>query len=102
MTDAAERASAGCADAVRTSLSEARDLIIKSHSVEDALERMNMCPNTLPEYIVKKHTLSDEVMSAVGFTFADFDSGYYPPGPDMGLRKACDVFQDPSIQACLE
>jgi lysosomal Pro-X carboxypeptidase len=94
VTDAAERASAGCADAVRTSLSEAKDLIIKSHSVEDALEGMNMCPNTLPEYIIKKHTLSDEVMSAVGFTFADFDSGYYPPGPDMGLRKACNVFQD--------
>ncbi len=94
MTDAAERASAGCADAVRSALYEARELIIDAPSLEDALEGMGMCTSTVPGYITEKRTLSDEVMSAVGFTFADFDSGYYPPGPDSGLHRACRAFQD--------
>ena len=51
VTKAAERLSPGCADAVSAALDEAEKLIKKSPSVEDAVLEMNMCFDTVPEYI---------------------------------------------------
>ena len=95
MTKAAEHASKGCANAVRTALAEAKELIKEASSVEEAAGCMNLCLRTLPEYITDLETLSVDVMMAVGFSFADFDMEAYPPGPDLGLHKACGVFQRP-------
>jgi len=97
VTDAADHAVPGCAHAVRKALYAAKDMIIEHPSIGEAVKSMNMCGHTVPQYIETKHTLSDEIMSAVGFTFADFDSGYYPPGPDLGLYKACQVFMDDEL-----
>ena len=97
MTDAADHAVPGCAHAVRKALYAAKDMIIEQPSIGEAVKSMNMCGHTVPQYIETKHTLSDEIMSAVGFTFADFDSGYYPPGPNLGLYKACQVFMDDEL-----
>ena len=94
MTKTAEHASEGCANAVRTALAEAKKLIREASSVEKAAGSMNLCLHTLPEYITDLETLSIDVMMAVGFSFADFDMESYPPGPDLGLYKACGVFQD--------
>ena len=69
-------------------------MIKEASSVEKAAGSMNLCLHTLPEYITDLETLSIDVMMAVGFSFADFDMESYPPGPDLGLYKACGVFQD--------
>ncbi|KAL9186197.1 hypothetical protein ACHAXT_005435 [Thalassiosira profunda] len=94
VTKAAERLSPGCAHAVRVTLQEARQLIRKMPAVADALESMNMCVETAPEYITTTKTLSRDVMMAVGFSFADYDMDAYPPSEDLGLYKACRAFQD--------
>ncbi|KAL7538230.1 hypothetical protein ACHAXR_010625 [Thalassiosira sp. AJA248-18] len=106
VTAAAERLSPGCAAAVSSALDEAKELIKEASSVEEAMKEMNMCYDTVPEYIIEplKHPwkhhhpqptsiLSGDVMMAIGFSFADFDMDAYPPGPDLGLYKACKIFQ---------
>jgi hypothetical protein len=102
VTKAAERLSPGCANAVRTTLHEAKALIELSPSVHDAVKSMNMCVDTVPEYITNATILSDDVMMAVGFTFADYNMDAYPPGPELGLYKACQVFQDKQSSSPLE
>ncbi|KAL3757170.1 hypothetical protein ACHAWU_004602 [Discostella pseudostelligera] len=102
VTKAAERLSPGCADTVRTTLREAKKLIELSPSVQDAVKSMKMCVDSVPEYITNVTILSDDVMMAVGFTFADYDMDAYPPGPDLGLYKACQVFQDEQTVSALE
>ncbi|KAL7432841.1 hypothetical protein ACHAXH_006104 [Discostella pseudostelligera] len=102
VTKAAERLSPGCADAVRTTLHEAKKLIELSPSVHDAVKSMKMCVDSVPEYITNVTILSDDVMMAVGFTFADYDMDAYPPGPELGLYKACQVFQDEQSASALE
>jgi len=94
VTKAAEHASPGCSDVVRSTLEEAKELINQSSSVDEAILSMNMCLDTLPEYITTNEILSQDVMMAVAFSFADYDMDAYPPGPDLGLYKACQVFQD--------
>ncbi|KAL7520276.1 hypothetical protein ACHAWX_005008 [Stephanocyclus meneghinianus] len=93
VTQAAEHASKGCARAVRETLEDASKLIMHAKSVEDAVKSMNMCVDSIPEYIDNVKTLKDDVMMAVGFSFADYDMDAYPPGKDLGLYKACQVFQ---------
>lgn len=70
MTKAAEHSSEGCADAVHSSLAEAKDLITKSPSVKEAAKTLKMCVKTMPEYITETKTLSKDVMMAVAFSFA--------------------------------
>ena len=94
VTRAAERLSPGCADAVRTALVEAEDAIMASPSVEGAVREMNMCVDSVPEYIHDLDTLRRDVMMAVAFSFADFDMDAYPPSEELGMYRACRVFQD--------
>ncbi|KAL9186163.1 hypothetical protein ACHAXT_005401 [Thalassiosira profunda] len=94
VTRAAERLSPGCAKAVGSALDEAKELIKDAKSVKEALESMNLCVETAPKYITTTKTLSRDVMMSVGFSFADYDMDAYPPGKDLGLYRACQVFQD--------
>jgi len=94
VTRAAERLSPGCADAVRSALVEAEEAIMASPSVESAVRAMNMCVDSIPEYIHDLDTLRQDVMMAVAFSFADFDMGAYPPSEELGMHRACRVFQD--------
>jgi hypothetical protein len=93
VTQAAEHASPGCAKAVRETLEDASKEILKAKSVKDAIKSMNMCADSIPEYIDNLKTLKDDVMMAVGFSFADYDMDAYPPGKDLGIYKGCQVFQ---------
>ena len=70
MTKTAEHTSEGCADAVRSTLEEAKELIKEASSVKHAVKKMKMCVETVPEYIKTTKTLSDDVMMAVAFSFA--------------------------------
>ena len=102
VTKAAERLSPGCANAVRTTLHEAKALIELSPSVHDAIKSMNMCVDKIPEYITNVTILSEEVMTAVSFIFADYNMDAYPPGPELGLYKACQVFQEKTPKSPME
>ncbi len=77
VTKAAERLSPGCSSAVRDSLEEASKKILKASSIADAVQRMNMCVATVPSYIDSLEVLKEDVMMAVGFTFADYGEFLY-------------------------
>jgi hypothetical protein len=101
VTRTAEQTSKGCEKAVRTALNEANILIRQTSSVKDAAKSLNMCTDTIPEYISDVDTLSDDIMMAIGFTFADYDMEAYPPSKDLELYKACQVFQDVATTSSL-
>jgi len=94
VTAAAEHASAGCAGAVRVALEEAKAQINAAATPEAAARGMHICVGALPAYIKTVKQLSQDVMMAVGFSFANYDMEAYPPGKDLGIYKACQVFQD--------
>ena len=94
VTNVAEQSSPGCANVVRAALLEATEQIKEASSVTMAASKMNLCLSTLPKYITNLDILRVDIMMAVGFSFANLDMDAYPPGPDMGLYKACRVFQD--------
>ena len=79
---------------ISTTLEEADALIRKMPSVEAAARSMSVCADSVPGYISNVDTLANDVMMAIGFTFADYDMGAYPPSEDLSLYKACRVFQD--------
>ena len=93
VTQAAERESEGCAHAVKTALEEASEEILQASSIEDVATRLKLCLDTIPDYITTLETLKEDLMMAVGFTFADYDMDAYPPGPSTSLFKACKIFQ---------
>jgi len=99
VTKAADRLSPGCADAVRVTLEEAKEQIKEFSSVKEAVKSMKMCTDTVPEYITTLKTLSDDVMMAIGFSFADYDMDAYPPSEELGLYKACQVYQDETLSS---
>ncbi|KAL3782820.1 hypothetical protein ACHAWO_005733, partial [Cyclotella atomus] len=94
VTEAAEHSSKGCAKAVRETLEDASRLILKSKSVKEAVKDMNLCVDSIPEYMDNLKTLKDDVMMAVGFSFADADMDFYPPGKDTQMFKGCQIFQN--------
>jgi hypothetical protein len=93
ITDSAEKASAGCANAVRQSLSAMVQL-----SKRDAMKALNVCPK-LPDYLDKFDTIGDknlffnEVNMVVMYTFATLNMGNYPP-PNTQLRASCQAIQN--------
>ena len=98
VTKAADRLSPGCSNAVRSSLVAASKKILKATSIADAVQSMNMCIATVPEYIDSLEILKEDVMMAIGFTFADYDMDAYPPSKDLGMYKACQVFQNDKLK----
>eukprot|EP00580_Thalassiosira_gravida_P006093 CAMPEP_0201631238 /NCGR_PEP_ID=MMETSP0493-20130528/5284_1 /ASSEMBLY_ACC=CAM_ASM_000838 /TAXON_ID=420259 /ORGANISM="Thalassiosira gravida, Strain GMp14c1" /LENGTH=574 /DNA_ID=CAMNT_0048102541 /DNA_START=159 /DNA_END=1883 /DNA_ORIENTATION=+ len=96
VTKAAEHTSEGCADAVRSTLEEVKELIAEASSVKEAVVDTNMCLDTLPEYITTLKTYSEDLMMAIAFSFANYDMEAYPPSEELGLYKACQVFQNDS------
>ena len=100
VTDTAELASAGCADAVRSTLFAVRDEIFAEYGDETdnniirAAAATGFCPKTFPKYVQNiEEFVSETVQYLVPAIFADFNMAYYPPGPDTALAKACVVFQ---------
>eukprot|EP00536_Pseudo-nitzschia_multiseries_P008929 jgi/Psemu1/306141/fgenesh1_kg.237_\ len=109
VTDTAELASPGCADAVRSTLFAARDELIAGFDpsttgtnegrrrLKDAASATGFCPDTLPSYILDgtiEDFVSETIQYLVPAIFADFNMAYYPPGPDTALARACAIFQD--------
>ena len=100
VTDTAELASAGCADAVRSTLFAVRDELFRDYgddtdnNIIRAAAVTGFCPKTFPAYVSDiEEFVSETVQYLVPAIFADFNMAYYPPGPDTALAKACVVFQ---------
>lgn len=98
VTEVAEKASPGCANAVRSTLFAVHDELLTNYSsVHNAVIATGICPDTFPTYVKDvPEFVSEIVVYLVPAIFADFNMGYYPPGPETALAKACDVFQDDS------
>ena len=93
VTKASERLSPGCAKAVRDTLDDASDKILGSSSVENVLAKLNICNEEVPRFTKDLASLNENVMMSVTFAFANYDMDAYPPGEDLMLYKACQVFQ---------
>jgi lysosomal Pro-X carboxypeptidase len=93
VTQAAERTSEGCAHAVRETLEGASKAILKSPSMDEALKSLNMCVDEVPDYINDLASLNENLMLSVTYSFANYDMDAYPPGKDLVMYKACQVFQ---------
>jgi len=112
VTDTAELASEGCADAVRSTLFAVRDKLVADFGDENppnkddddnnndndniirAAAATGFCPKTFPKYVSSiEEFVSETVQYLVPAIFADFNMAYYPPGPDTALAKACAIFQ---------
>eukprot|EP00537_Pseudo-nitzschia_pungens_P003239 CAMPEP_0172359308 /NCGR_PEP_ID=MMETSP1060-20121228/3514_1 /TAXON_ID=37318 /ORGANISM="Pseudo-nitzschia pungens, Strain cf. cingulata" /LENGTH=599 /DNA_ID=CAMNT_0013080889 /DNA_START=251 /DNA_END=2050 /DNA_ORIENTATION=- len=110
VTDTAELASEGCADAVRSTLVAAREELVaefgflhprdRKRKIKAAAAAAGFCPDTFPSYITTiEEFVSETVQYLVPAIFADFNMAYYPPGPDTALARACAIFQDPSPES---
>ena len=96
VTKAAEHSSKGCASAVSLALEEVKLQINEASTITEAVKNMGICVDTLPVYMRERSLkqLSDDVMMAIGFSFANYDMDAYPPGKELGIYKACQVFQN--------
>ena len=94
ITTAAERLSPGCAKAVRDTLDDAAEAIMSLDTMEDALKSMNVCSDKLSDEIKDLASLKENTMLSVTYSFANYDMDAYPPGKDLMMYKACQVFQN--------
>ena len=100
ITQVAESASPGCANAVRTALIEGQDHILsssKDSNVKKLASEFGVCADTIPEYIDTVEILSQEIMMVVANHFAENNMGYYPPHPDQELIQGCHIFQQKDL-----
>ena len=94
VTKASERISPGCSNAVRGTLHDASEKILGSSSVKEVLKILNICNEEVPKFTKDLASLNENVMMSVTYAFANYDMDAYPPGKDLMLYKACQVFQD--------
>lgn len=103
ITSVADEVSEGCSDAVRSTLYDVRDELLSKfagkqqagNSVAEAVRAIGFCSSTFPTYITDiEEFVSETIQYLVPAIFADFNMGYYPPGPEKALARACSLFQE--------
>jgi Serine carboxypeptidase S28 len=106
LTAASERASPGCADAVRSNLEAAIALMRNGPPEQDvnlaswATNKLNICQDSIPHYITQNvdppAILAREVVQLIAMSFADANMiGNYPPTDDSRWAvQLCQVFQN--------
>jgi len=110
VTDVAELASPGCADAVRSTVFAVRDELYANYgddnaddsnsNILEAAQATGFCAATFPTYVSGiEEFVSETIQYLVPAIFADFNMDYYPPSPDTALAKACVIFQQPDDTA---
>eukprot|EP00534_Pseudo-nitzschia_fraudulenta_P001125 CAMPEP_0201126388 /NCGR_PEP_ID=MMETSP0850-20130426/25909_1 /ASSEMBLY_ACC=CAM_ASM_000622 /TAXON_ID=183588 /ORGANISM="Pseudo-nitzschia fraudulenta, Strain WWA7" /LENGTH=611 /DNA_ID=CAMNT_0047394807 /DNA_START=177 /DNA_END=2012 /DNA_ORIENTATION=- len=103
VTETADKAAAGCSGAVRSALYSVRDELYEEHNdgggdVKAAAAAVGFCPATFPDYIGSiEEFVSESIQFLVPAIFADFNMGYYPPGPDTALSRACGIFLEDGV-----
>jgi Serine carboxypeptidase S28 len=92
VTQVAETASPGCAHAYKSTLANVKDAI-SNMSIHRAAKELGIC-NNIPEYINTPELFAQEVTMMVGFSNADFNMDYHPPGyKGTDVIKGCLAFQ---------
>ena len=100
VTKSAERASPGCAQAVRTTLATVDEAIQLSPDMHEmAIKHINICDGSVPEYITTRDMLSKELMQITADRFADMNMFNYPPTNTTQLAQTCQIFQDESMDS---
>ena len=108
VTEVTDKASEGCADAVRTTLHDvdhairatSDDMHSDYYFKDFAYQHLNLCPGTIPHYIVNKDLLSKEAMMIVEYSFADWNMFFYPPNDDSDLSYICrTIFQNDKLSS---
>ncbi|KAL3928964.1 MAG: hypothetical protein SGBAC_012414 [Bacillariaceae sp.] len=96
VSEVADVASPGCANAVRDTLFAAKaELLTYYTSVEEAADATGFCGESFPDYVQDiPEFVSETITYLVPAVFADFNMAYYPPGPKTALERACHIFQD--------
>jgi lysosomal Pro-X carboxypeptidase len=106
LTAASERASPGCADAVRSNLEAAIAMMRNGPSEQDenlaswATNKLNICPGSIPDYITQNvdppAILARELVQLIAMSFADANMiGNYPPtNQSRWAVQLCQVFQN--------
>jgi pimeloyl-ACP methyl ester carboxylesterase len=95
VTQVAEQASRGCAGAVKNALMDVTEKLLASkRSVAEVAFDLGVCVATIPDYIMDNEIFQQEIMMVVSTHFAEYNMGYYPPGPDQDLVQGCLIFQD--------
>lgn len=97
--EAAEHLSPGCKHSVKTTLTDVANTILSAPSLHEGAARVGVCPESIPKDVKTKQELADTVVMIATYSFANYDMGCYPPGPDNGLYKICQVFQDPELDS---
>lgn len=97
ITRVAEKARKGCAHAVRSTL----EALSKDYSslntrsqVEHAAASLGFCPKSVPLYIQNGQLLQHDLFMIVGYTFANDNMAFYPPGNQTRLFQSCTEFMD--------
>jgi len=111
ITSVADEVSEGCSDAVRSNLYKVREELYlefwdqsdndndddddNRNAMLEAAKRVGFCPTSFPSYIQDiEEFVSETIQYLVPAIFADFNMGYYPPGPEKALSRACAIFQE--------
>jgi GNAT superfamily N-acetyltransferase len=98
----AERASPGCAHAVKTTVTEVDKAIQRSVDFRKFATKtsgLNICSGSIPNYITTNDLFSKEVMQIVADTFADLNMDNYPPSNLTDLAQVCHIFQNESLDS---
>lgn len=100
ITQVAEQASTGCADAVRQTLDTINEYILDNSTVStihDLAKNLGICTKTIPDYIVTRKIFAQEVMMVLSTRFAEYNMGFYPPTEDQELIVGCKIFQNDKL-----
>ena len=90
ITDSAEKAASGCANAVRTAMR----LIAETSDIPTLSQKLRLC-SPLPSYMASSPAATQiELVMIIAVAFAGLNMGNYPPGPSSRLTKACGTFLD--------
>ena len=96
ITNVAENCSTGCANAVKTALLNVVDIISNEVlTLKEAATKMGLC--FIPSFMEKAEDFLNEIMMIVGYTFANYNMAYYPPGENTKLYQACQIFLNDTI-----
>jgi hypothetical protein len=96
VTMIADAAVPGCAAAVKETVVEFHDwAVAPDATMAEKAKEIKICEDGIPKYITDSDSLDlwwTEVNEIVTAHFAEANMGYYPPGPNTELEKACRIF----------
>jgi len=70
------------------------------NDVKSMAEKIGVCADNIPSFASSTmQNFKDEIMMVVGYTFANYNMGNYPPDKTTDLFHTCVLFQDMGVEA---